>query len=323
MKIGFIGCGNIASYHADVLVDLGHRIQAVTYRSNTRRAQKFAEDYGVGSLFADSDWRRMVQEEALDALWVLPSWDQIDLMFQEVIEAGIPAFFEKPIALNASKIGRVIDKYSNSYLSKYQVGYNRRFYDVAKKARKAVCEEDIIFVSVNIPEPVDRENHHRLDYVIFENSSHVLDLKSFVLDCYNYKDIQVRRVDRLRSGRDYWATYEMNSIPVLLKSIWNIPENFSISIYTESNRIYRLSPLERLSVIEGFDIKEPTKERPIRSYDPKTIYSEYVTDDGFKPGFKEQASRFLKRIVNGGELPRSYFENLQNLTCLCEELSRK
>jgi hypothetical protein len=115
----------------------------------------------------------------------------------------------------------------------------------------------------------------------------------------------------------------MNSIPVLLKSIWNIPENFSISIYTESNRIYRLSPLERLSVIEGFDIKEPTKERPIRSYDPKTIYSEYVTDDGFKPGFKEQASRFLKRIVNGGELPRSYFENLQNLTCLCEELSRK
>jgi len=321
MNIGFIGCGNIASYHADVLEELGHRIQAVTYRSNKKRAEQFAKEYGVNSLFADSDWKRMLQKEALDSLWVIPSWDQIDLMFQDVVETGIPAFFEKPIALSASRLDQVINRYSISYLSKYQVGYNRRFYDIARKAREAVHGEDIIFVSVNVPESVDRENRRRLSYVVFENSSHVLDLKSFVLDCYSYEDIQVHRIERLPVGGDYWATYEVNSIPVLVKSIWNSPENFSISIFTESNRIYRLCPLERLSVIEGFDIKEPTKERPIRSYDPETIRSEYVTNDGFKPGFKEQASYFFERIKNDGKLPRNYFNNLRNLTHLCEELS--
>ena len=263
----------------------------------------------------------MTEKVGLDALWVIPSWDQINLIFQDIIETGIPAFFEKPLALDASKIDQVINEYSHAHLSKYQVGYNRRFYNIAEKARKVVREEDVIFVSVNIPEPVDRDNHDRLNYVIFENSSHVLDLKSFILDGYSYQDIQAHRIDRSRAGGDYWATYEVNSIPVLVKSIWNSPENFSISIFTESNRIYRLCPLERLSVIEGFDIKEPTEERPVRSYDPETIRSEHVTNDGFKPGFKEQALYFLERIKNGSKLPRNYFNNLRNLTHLCEELS--
>jgi len=321
MDIGFIGCGNIASYHADVLVDLGHRIRAVTYRSNTRRAEKFAKDYGVDSLYPDSDWEHMTEKVGLDALWVIPSWDQINLIFQDIIETGIPAFFEKPLALDASKIDQVINEYSHAHLSKYQVGYNRRFYNIAEKARKVVREEDVIFVSVNIPEPVDRDNHDRLNYVIFENSSHVLDLKSFILDCYSYQDIQAHRIDRSRAGGDYWAAYEMDSIPVIVKSVWNSPENFSINVYTESNRIYRLSPLEKLSVVDGFDVKEPTRETPIRTYQPKTVYTEYVTDSGFKPGFEEQISCFLERIRDGDELPRDYFRNLKNLTNLCEELS--
>lgn len=321
MNIGFVGCGSIATYHANVLKDLGHHLRAVTYKSNTERAEKFAKEHGIANLYVGSDWKRMVQNEKLDALWVIPSWDQIDLMFQEIIDVGIPAFFEKPIALDSTKIDNVIDKYSISHLSNYQVGYNRRFYDISRYLKKKLKTENILFVSVDIPEPVDLNDRKRLEYVVFENSSHVLDLLSFVLGSYDFRNISTRRLDRLRAGGDYLATYNISSIPIFIKSIWNSPENFSISVYTETDRIYRLCPLERLSVIKGFDIKEPTLERPIRSYEPKTVFSNYVTHDGFKPGFKDQASWFFERIANQESLPDNYFEELKHLTRLCEQLS--
>jgi predicted dehydrogenase len=322
MRVGFIGCGTIAYAHADVVSHLGHEIVSVAYQQNTENAKKFAKSYDVKGLFPGSDWRGMIEEASPDILWVVPSWDQIDQMFQEVVSTGIPAFFEKPLALDDSKIENLIVSHTTEELSKYMVGYNRRFYSNIDTLKKYLEKEKIISVYVNIPEPVDRRQEYRLRHAVIENSCHVLDLVSFVLGSYNYDSLSIRPVTRSLPGRDYIATYELDSVPVVVKSIWNSPENFEVSIYAESDRAYRLSPIEKLTVLDGLDVKEPTEEVPIRSYNPCVVDTHYVSAKRFKPGFEAQAASFFERIENGELISPDYFKEIRNLTRLCRKLSR-
>jgi predicted dehydrogenase len=264
----------------------------------------------------------MISEASPDVLWVVPSWDQIDQMFQEIVSTGVPAFFEKPLALDASKITNLIASHTVEELSKYMVGYNRRFYSNIDILNKYLVEEEIISVYANIPEPVDRTQEHRLRHAVIENSSHVLDLVSFVLGSYTYGNLSIRPVPRSLPGRDYIASYELNNIPVVVKSIWNSPENFEVTIHTDSDRAYKLSPIEKLIVLDGLEIEEPTEEKPIRSYNPRVVDTHYVSTQRFKPGFKAQAASFLSRIENGELISPDYFKEIRNLTHLCRKLSR-
>ena len=99
LKIGFIGCGNIACFHADVLKYLGHDIVAASALDlNSNNLKYFRKEYNVTSSY--SSWSNMIENEKLDALWVTVNWDVIDKIFLDILAYGIPTFFEKPIALN-------------------------------------------------------------------------------------------------------------------------------------------------------------------------------------------------------------------------------
>lgn len=322
MRVGFIGCGNIAYKHADVLSHLGHDIVSATYEQDTQNAKKFADLYDVEHLFSGSDWERMISETSPDVLWVVPAWDQIGQMFREVVDTGVPAFFEKPLALDDSKIREFVESHTVAELSKYIVGYNRRFYTNVDLLKGYLQEEEVISVYANIPEPVDRTQKRRLRYAVVENSCHVLDLVSFVLGSYSYDNLSVREVSRSHAGRDYIASYNLDGVPVLIKSIWNAPENFEVIVYTESDCTYKLSPLERLTVLDGLDIEEPTEEVPVRTYNPRVVETRSVSNQRFKPGFKAQALSFLERIETGELISPKYFKEIENLTRLCRELSR-
>ncbi len=125
MKIGFIGCGLIAHFHADVFKELGVNIFAVSARDNSSNLIPFAEKFGIGNRY--TNWETMVEKESLDVLWVMASWDQMDSLLIPLIKTGIPLFLEKPIALSSKRIHDAIDIHlqKNQYI---QVGYNRRFY---------------------------------------------------------------------------------------------------------------------------------------------------------------------------------------------------
>ena len=86
LRTGFIGCGNIAHFHADVLKHLGVQITCLSYRSNKPKAELFAQKYGIAKIY--TDWHEMITESEIDFLWVIPSWDQIDLIFEEVAAIG-------------------------------------------------------------------------------------------------------------------------------------------------------------------------------------------------------------------------------------------
>ena len=95
MNVGFIGCGNIAYFHADVLKALDVNISAVSARENSPNIGPFSEKYDIRNQY--THWQEMVENEVLDALWVVASWDEMDKLLLPVIKLGLPTFFEKPV----------------------------------------------------------------------------------------------------------------------------------------------------------------------------------------------------------------------------------
>jgi len=62
MKIGFIGCGKIAHFHANVLRELGVNIIAVSARENSPNIVPFTEKYHIPNQY--TQWQEMVENES-------------------------------------------------------------------------------------------------------------------------------------------------------------------------------------------------------------------------------------------------------------------
>lgn len=317
LRAGFIGCGNIAGFHADVLKYLGVQINRLSYKSNKTRAETFAQRYGIVEIY--SDWRKMITESEIDFLWVIPSWDQIDLIFEEVIAIGIPAFFEKPLTLSSNKVAKVLNDYSKDYLKKYQVGYNRRYYKIVDELKNLLRTEKVISVFADIPEPINGLNENLLKHRLIQNSSHMFDLLFFLFDSYEVEQKNFIPLFPQKARNDFIGTMKLKGIPVIFMSVWNSPQNYCLKIYTESEKVYQLSPFEELTVFEGFDIIDPTDEKPIRQYIPKIKFSKFEkSENKFKPGFLEQAIDFIQNTLHGktSEIAHSLEDSLKLLTFL-------
>ena len=94
-KVGFIGCGHISYYHAEVLKSLGVTLQAVSARKGSKNIRDFSEKYGIENRY--DDWEKMINDQNLDAIWVLASEKAINENICKILEYGIDSFFEKPV----------------------------------------------------------------------------------------------------------------------------------------------------------------------------------------------------------------------------------
>ena len=296
-RIVFIGCGQIAHFHADVLMHLGCKIVGVAAKEDNDRLSAFKNKYNIGQSFFS--WNEMVENCEFDAIWVVASWPAIDDMILDLIKLGKPIFVEKPVALSSERIKEAIEL-QKVHNTKIQIGYNRRFYQFIPHLREKIVKNKVRTVVVEIPETTKGKDDFLLNNLWLQNSSHVVDLLYHLVGKFQiiYADKQARTVPQSdtfntvfeQSGDDY-------HFPVHLIAIWNSPSNFSIKIYVDDELI-ELKPLEVLKVYKGFDISEPTVELPIRQYLPKVIESQYcgAPDDKFKPGFYDQARHFLGKI---------------------------
>jgi len=322
VRVGFIGCGNIAHYHADVLRHHGACIAAVSYRGNAERAKKFASKYSVGRVY--QDWQTMMTREGLDSVWVCASWEEIDNLLLPVMNYGIPAFFEKPVALSSERIVNALQA-RTSIGHNIQVGYNRRFYRVVNRLREYLTQYRILAVELFIPEQIRAaEAKSRLCHWL-QNSSHFLDLIYCVTGT---EDLVVKYRVNVSDGRGNASPGSLGiletseGIPVYVSWVWNAPLNFCLRVYASDETVFELKPIEHLRVFRGFDIVEPTPDRPIRSYDPRVIEDmPEPMHRGFKPGFEQQALHFFSQTFQATRSERTPdLHSCLKLTRLCENM---
>jgi len=134
MKVGIIGCGNIATVHMRRLSTL-KEIKVVAFADiSEEKAKEFSQQYGGR---AYTDWRKMLDKESLDIVYIcLPPFAHKDEVMVAA-EKGINIFIEKPIALNmdlARRMVRAVEKHG--VLS--QVGYNCRFGRGIEEAKRLI-----------------------------------------------------------------------------------------------------------------------------------------------------------------------------------------
>jgi len=131
VKVGFIGAGGIARYHAEHLAKIKEARIVAFCDLSKERAEKMAREFGASSY---TDHRRMLEKEELDAVYIcIPPFAHQD---QEILaaEKGINIFVEKPIALTLKKAEQIEAKVlENKVIT--SVGYQQRYLDIADRLR--------------------------------------------------------------------------------------------------------------------------------------------------------------------------------------------
>ena len=148
IRIGFIGSGGIAAYHLSHLVRIPETeivglcdvnpAQIEKTRETVRKsAGECLKTGGAKELNAKAytDYRVMLQEEALDAVYIcLPPYAHGEIE-REVIERGLPFYIEKPVARDMTTALRIRDLVKERGLLT-SVGYQLRYWTAMKKAKE-------------------------------------------------------------------------------------------------------------------------------------------------------------------------------------------
>ena len=207
-----------------------------------------------------------------------------------ILELNKPVLVEKPVAWQIPDIDN-ISKHRNS--DKIFVAYNRRFYKTLKTL-KGICNSSPEggTVLVNIPDSIAGIKQ------FLSNGCHMVDSLRYILGDFEIIDKLIRYDPNKNDLVSISALCKTKKFNILFNAHSLIPSNFSISINI-SEMVYELKPLEKLTVFKGMEILEPTKEDPIRKYNP-SIESSFIESSLYKPGFDNMYKSFHSFIKKKG-----------------------
>jgi len=138
LHVGVIGVGRIGAFHARTLLQLDG-VRAVTVSDAVQaRAQSVAEQ--LGSPVAETPVALIAA--GVDALVIATTTAEHASMLRLAADAGIPAFCEKPVALDLATMDSVSHYIAEAGIL-VQVGYQRRFDAGYRAARDAVSQGDV------------------------------------------------------------------------------------------------------------------------------------------------------------------------------------
>jgi len=135
INILFIGAGNIAKKHLEVLSSLVNLNNSWIYSRTDKKSKKLAKQYSL-KLITENYYNFIIKNKnKIDGIFLLSSLDQIYSLSKILLKFKIPLFIEKPPGLNISQL-KELNKLSINYRTSNLVGYNRRYYSVIQKLKK-------------------------------------------------------------------------------------------------------------------------------------------------------------------------------------------
>jgi myo-inositol 2-dehydrogenase/D-chiro-inositol 1-dehydrogenase len=138
LHVGVIGVGRIGAFHARTLLQLDGVCAVTVSDAVQARAQSVAEQ--LGSAVAETPVALIAA--GVDALVIATTTAEHASMLRLAADAGIPAFCEKPVALDLATMDSVSHYIAEAGIL-VQVGYQRRFDAGYRAARDAVSQGDV------------------------------------------------------------------------------------------------------------------------------------------------------------------------------------
>lgn len=140
VRVGFVGAGNLANrMHYPSLAEIPEAEIVAICDLDESRLARTADRYEVTRRY--SDYRRMLQEVDLDALYVImPTLDPFASIVVDCLNAGKHVFMEKPPGVTVAACERMLEAAERNG-RKTMVGFNRRFATVLAEARRRIAEQ--------------------------------------------------------------------------------------------------------------------------------------------------------------------------------------
>ena len=135
LRIGVIGAGRIGAFHVRTLLSLSGIASVAVCEADPVRAAGLAAELGVTVVATPDD----LISGGLDAVVIATPTPAHAPMIRLVAEAGLPAFCEKPVALDLATIDALIDDVERAG-TLVQIGFQRRFDAGYMAARAAVAD---------------------------------------------------------------------------------------------------------------------------------------------------------------------------------------
>jgi myo-inositol 2-dehydrogenase/D-chiro-inositol 1-dehydrogenase len=127
------GVGRIGRFHAETLASLAGVAAVTVADADPTRAAEVAGRHGFGT----ADTVEALVDSGVDALVIATPTESHAELIGVAARAGVPAFCEKPVALELEPVDAVIDEVEHAGIL-VQIGFQRRFDDGYRAAHEAV-----------------------------------------------------------------------------------------------------------------------------------------------------------------------------------------
>lgn len=180
IRIGFIGTGNFAKQHAEVLIKLGSKIVAC-YGSNARKTTEFSRDFQC-KIFNEPF--QLISPDVIDALYiVVPPFAHDGRIELKAVEKKIPFLCEKPVGLDLSVCNEVSQKIDQNSLITSS-GYLLRYEPIFVKLKEILNRNKISTIRIcsysYMPEVYWWRNEKLSGGMMVESGSHYIDLLRYL-----------------------------------------------------------------------------------------------------------------------------------------------
>ena len=136
LRVGVVGLGKLSqAIHLPTLAAMTDVEVAAAAELDVGRLDAVAAQYGIAH--AHADYRAMLAEVSLDAVFVVATPDATAGIAHDVLEAGLATFIEKPPGLSAEETARLAASAERAGAIA-MVGVNRRFQPLVQEAKRLV-----------------------------------------------------------------------------------------------------------------------------------------------------------------------------------------
>ena len=287
INIGIIGAGKIADLHMHVLKSFDDvSIVAIVNRDKKRR-EDFTKKYDIPHAY--SDYKIMLKEEKLDAIFVTVSLFNIKDVALSCLETGIPTFIEKPAGININDINDLVNA-AKKMETINMIGLNRRFYSNISHALDIVKKDGgVKTIIIDCPQRLSDINNWKgyEDKTNIWNGIHCIDLFRYFCGNVDCMTSYVRKINsEYNDTFNSFIKFKDGSIGHFISN-WFSPGGWSVVIITKSKKI-SICPLE-----EGYCLNENGEEHKLNIID---------IDKKYKPGFFLQDRYFIDCIIKNEQV---------------------
>lgn len=132
LNIGFIGAGSFAQSYLLPNAKAGGNLETVVTRTGVN-AKNVASKFGFLNSSTDAD--EILKKDSINTLFIATQHDTHAKYVIDGLKHNKAVFVEKPLALNYDELQKVKETYT-AHPNLLMVGFNRRFSDVAIRAKK-------------------------------------------------------------------------------------------------------------------------------------------------------------------------------------------